>query len=155
MKTLMVYALIPLMALIISGFAHADTIRDWRTGVAIGADPNGDYAAVTVTRNWFPTHRDLSWGVRTYGELGRFDYDGDSGNAVTVAVEPVVTWRGCYAGMGPSLGNTTPHLGTVWNISATGGCDIELSNGIRLGGSSTIAAMPLDSVSRKTRRTVA
>ena len=109
------------------------TIRQWRTGVAIGADPNGDYAAVTVTRNWFPTHRNLSWGVRTYGELGAYDYDGDRGNAVTFGVEPVVTWRGCYAGIGPSLGNTTPNLGTVWNFSMTGGCDFDVGNGMSIG----------------------
>jgi len=105
----------------------------WQTGMAIGADPNGDYTAVTITRNWFPTHRELSWGVRTYVELGRYDYDGDSGNAVTVAVEPVVTWKGCYTGIGPSLGNTTPNLGTVWNFSITGGCDFEVGNGVRIG----------------------
>ena len=113
--------------------AETNTIRQWRTGVAIGADPNGEYAAATLTRNWFPIRRDLSWGVRTYAELGRYNYDGDSGNAVTVAVEPVVTWKGCYAGMGPSLGNTTPNLGTVWNFSITGGCDFDVGNGMRIG----------------------
>lgn len=122
-----------LVGMLAAPLASAQTIREWRTGVAIGADPNGDYAAVTVTRNWFPIHHDLSWGVRTYSELGRYDYDGDSGTAITVAVEPVVTWHGCYAGMGPSLGNTTPHLGTVWNFSMTGGCGFEVSNGMRIG----------------------
>ena len=114
--------------------AQSDTLRDWRTGVAVGADPNGDYAAVTIARNWFPVHRDLSWGVRTYAELGRFDYDGDSGTAVAVAVEPVVTWRGFYAGIGPRLGNTTPNLGTVINFSMTGGYDHEFRGGWRVGG---------------------
>lgn len=113
--------------------AQADTIRQWKTGIALGADPNGDYAAATLTRNWFPIHRDLNWGVRTYLELGRYDYDGDSGNAIAVAVEPVLTWRGCYAGMGMALGNTTPNLGTVWNFSSSGGCDFEINNGMKLG----------------------
>ena len=113
--------------------ASAETLRQWRTGVAIGADPNGEYAAATLTRSWFPVHRELNWGVRTYLELGQYNYDGDSGTAVTVAIEPVLTWRGCYAGIGPSIGNTTPNLGTVWNFSMTGGCDFEIRNGRKVG----------------------
>lgn len=127
------WILATLLSLAIMPAAFA-TERSWATGIAVGADPNGEYAAVTVTRNWFPIHRDLNWGVRTYAELGRYDYDGDSGAAVTVAVEPVVTWRGCYAGIGPSIGNTTPRLGTVWNFSSSGGCDFNLNNGWKLGG---------------------
>lgn len=128
------WILATLLSLAIMPVAFADTLRDWQTGVAVGADPNGDYAAVTVTRNWFPVHRDLSWGVRTYAELGRFDYDGDSGTAVAIAIEPVVTWRGFYAGIGPRLGNTTPNLGTVINFSMTGGYDHEFNGGWRVGG---------------------
>jgi len=131
---LMQLATIFILGVMVAFPAHSETLREWRTGVAVGADPNGDYSAITITRNWFPVHRDFSWGVRTYGELGLYDYDGDSGTAVTVAIEPVATWRGCYAGIGPSIGNTTPNLGTVWNFSMTGGCDFTLSNGIRLGG---------------------
>ncbi len=116
-----------------SPFVVAENPHQWRTGLAIGADPNGEYAAATLVRSWVPVHRELNWGVRTYLELGRYNYDGNSGSSVTVAVEPVVTWRGCYAGIGPSLGNTTPRLGTVWNISSTAGCDFELDNGRRLG----------------------
>jgi hypothetical protein len=119
--------------LIAAPLAAAENPHQWRTGLAIGADPNGEYAAATLTRSWVPVHRDLNWGVRTYAELGRYDYDGDTGTAITVAVEPVVTWRGCYAGIGPSLGNTTPRLGTVWNISSTVGCDFALDNGRKLG----------------------
>jgi hypothetical protein len=133
MKTITLFTLFLLIGMLAAPIATAQTIRQWRTGVAMGADPNGEYAAATLTRNWFPVRRDLSWGVRTYGELGAYDYDGDRGNAVTLGVEPVLTWRGCYAGMGMSIGNTTPRLGTVANFSSTGGCDFELNNGMSLG----------------------
>ena len=113
--------------------AAAENPHQWRTGMAIGAGINGEYGAATLTRNWFPVHREFNWGVRTYLELGRYNYDGNRGNAVTVGIEPVVTWRGCYVGIGPSLGNTTPRLGTIWNFSSTGGCDFELNNGRKLG----------------------
>ncbi len=119
--------------LITAPIVSADTIRQWRTGVALGADINGEYGAATLTRSWVPIHREFNWGVRTYLELGQYNHDGNSGTAITVAVEPVVTWRGCYAGIGPSLGNTTPRLGTVWNISSTVGCDFALDNGRKVG----------------------
>jgi hypothetical protein len=131
MKTITLITL--LIGMLIAPIASAQTIREWRTGVAVGVEVGGEYAAATLTRNWVPVRRDLSWGVRTYGELGAYDYDGDRGTAVALGVEPVATWRGCYAGMGLALGNTTPRLGTVWNISSTGGCDFDIGNDQTVG----------------------
>jgi len=96
--------------------------NEWSLGGGAGVDVNGDYNAVTVSGNWLPKKRSLGTGVIVYGELGHYDYDKDgSGSAVTVGVEPVLTYRGFYAGTGLSLGNTTPNLGTVWNFASCGG----------------------------------
>jgi hypothetical protein len=95
--------------------------HDWWVGAGPGADINGDYVAAIISGGLFPRTRDLSYGFRSYLEAGRYNYREGSGNAVTIGLEPIITWRGFYFGAGLSLGNTTPNLGTVWNFSGTGG----------------------------------
>lgn len=95
--------------------------NDWSLSGGAGVDINGDYRAVTLSGNWLPQKRSLGTGVIVYGELGQYDYREDSGGAITIGVEPVLTYRGFYVGAGLGLGNTTPNLGTVWNFSTVGG----------------------------------
>lgn len=93
----------------------------WSLSGGAGMDINGDYSAVTVSGNWLPKKRSLGTGVITSLQLGYYDYDEGNGERVAVAVIPVLTYRGFYAGMGVSLGNTTPNLGTGWNFASAGG----------------------------------
>ena len=100
--------------------------REWSLGGAAGMDINGDYGAVTLSGNWLPTAKGFGTGVNTYLEFGQYDYDGDTGSAVTIGAEPVLVYNtskyGSFrVGAGLSLGNTTPNLGTVWNFSTFGG----------------------------------
>lgn len=95
--------------------------HDWWTGASVGADINGDYAAVTITRGLFSKSTNLDVGIQGYAELGGYNYDEGSGVSATIGIEPVLTWKNFYVGLGLSLGNTTPNLGTVWNFSSVGG----------------------------------
>ena len=104
--------------------------NEWSLGGGAAVDVNGDYYSATVAGNWLPKKRSLGTGVITSIQLGRYDYDEGSGNRVAVAVVPVLTYRGFYAGMGVSLGNTTPNLGTAWNFASAGGYQHNFDNGM-------------------------
>ncbi len=104
--------------------------REWSVGGGAGADINGDYNAIIVSGNWLPIKRSLGTGVITSLQLGQYDYDEGSGQRVAVAAVPVLTYHGFYAGMGVSLGNTTPYLGTVWNFASVGGYRHTFDNGM-------------------------
>lgn len=104
--------------------------NEWSVGGGAGMDINGNYSAVTVTGNWLPKKRSLGTGVITSLQLGHYDYDEGSGERVAIAAIPVLTYRGFYIGMGVSLGNTTPNLGTVWNFASAGGYRHTFENGM-------------------------
>jgi hypothetical protein len=96
--------------------------RGWSLSGGAGVDLNGDYSAVTISGNWLPTKRSLGTGIIMPLQFGHYDYGAEgSGERVSVAVIPVLTYHGFYAGMGLSIGNTTPNLGTVWNFASCGG----------------------------------
>lgn len=102
--------------------------HDWWVGTGPGIDTNGDYVAAIISGGLFPRTRELSYGFRSYLEAGRYNYREGSGNAITIGLEPIITWRGFYIGTGLSLGNTTPNLGTIWNFSGTGGYRFKINN---------------------------
>ena len=95
--------------------------NEWSLSGGPSIDVNGDYSAVTVFGNWLPKKRSLGTGIMIPLQFGYYDYNEGSGERVSVGVIPVLTYRGFFAGMGLSLGNTTPNLGTVWNFASCGG----------------------------------
>ncbi len=122
MKTLILAMLLLVAPLASSSEDGLFDNRDWWTGASVGVDINGDYVATTLSAGLFPRTTTLSWGVQSYLEAGRYYYgDKGTGNSFTVGIEPVLTWKNFYFGLGLSLGNTTPNLGTVWNFSSVGG----------------------------------
>ena len=109
--------------------------RDWSVGGGVGYDPQG-VTALTITGDWFPTTRSLSWGVRTFGQVAQ--YNGDNCDGQTggqVGALPVLTWRGFYAGMGASVGNTTCRLGTAANFVSWGGWKISVAENVEVDAS--------------------
>jgi len=138
-----IIALIFALSFTVSGFAQEtnnefgwDCLlcgeRAWSLGAGVGADLNGDYGAITISGDWLPTAEGFGTGVNTYLEAGQYRYDGQTGSAVTIGAEPVLVWNsnryGTFRiGMGLSLGNTTPNLGTIWNFSSFGGWRKDIS----------------------------
>jgi hypothetical protein len=128
MKTLGRTFVLGLLFLLLMPIAMADTVREWSAGAGVTADPNGEYTGAIVTGKWFPTTRELNWGVHTYGMLARYDHHNGSGASAVAGAAPVLTWRGFYAGIGAAVNNTTPHLGTPINFSTIVGYDYQIND---------------------------
>lgn len=112
--------------LLIAFNANADE-REWSFNAGVGYDPRG-YTALTINGDWFPTARDLSWGVRTFVQGGHYDYDGETGAAAVAGVLPVVTWKGLYGGIGGAINTITPQLGTPYQFATQLGYQISLTD---------------------------
>ena len=107
----------------------------WSLSGGAGMDISGDYSAITIQGNWLPEKRGLGVGVMTPLQLGHYDYGvHGSGERVSIAAVPVLTYHGFYIGMGVSIGNTTPNLGTAWNFRSSGGYIHTFKNGVSING---------------------
>ena len=125
------------LALAIAPVALADTTREWSFGGGVAGDPNGEYTGLVASARWFPTTRDLNWGVHSYVMAAQYDHSDGSGTSVVLGVAPVITWKWFYAGMGVAINNTTPNLGTPGNFTSIFGGSWHITDNVAIDGSVT------------------